>query len=62
MLSFFFCVLQLFTALLLCDSYMSWRISFVSVKLYVGFSVFDSIVFLLKFLFLFNKKHKTPWL
>ena len=47
---------QLITVLLLiCDSYMSTR--FVSVKLCVGFSIFDSVPFLLKFIFLFNKMH-----
>ena len=30
---------------------------FVSVKLCVGFSIFDSILFLSKFIFLFNKIH-----
>ena len=30
---------------------------FVSLKLYVGFSIFDSVPFLLKFIFLFNKTH-----
>ena len=34
---------------------MSWSTSFVSLKLGVGFSIFDSVLFLLKFLFLFNK-------
>ena len=31
---------------------------FVSLKLCVGFSIFDSISFLLKFIFLLNKKHE----
>ena len=31
---------------------------FVSLKLYVGFFIFDSVLFLLKFLFLFNKMHE----
>ena len=30
---------------------------FVSLKLCVGFSIFDSVSFLLKFIFLFNKMH-----
>ena len=38
------------------DSYM-WRTRFVSLKLCVGLSIFDSVSFLLKFSFLFNKKH-----
>ena len=50
--------LQLVTILfLICDSYMSRRARFVSVKLYVEFSIFDSVSFLLKFTFLFNKMH-----
>ena len=54
----FFRELQLITALLLIrDSYMSWSTRFVSLKLCVGFSILDSISFLLKFIFLFNKKH-----
>ena len=52
--SFFFCELQLITALLLiCDSYMST--TFVSLKLCVGIFILDSISFLLKFTFLLNK-------
>ena len=42
---------------LICDSYMCWSTRFVSLKLCVGFSVFDSDSFLLKFIFLFNKMH-----
>ena len=58
MLSFFFSRLQLITVLLLvCDSYKSWSTRFVSLRLSVGFSIFDSFLFLLKFLFLFNKMH-----
>ena len=53
---FFFRELQLITILLfICDSYMST--SFVSLKLCVGFSIFDFASFLLKFIFLFNKMH-----
>ena len=37
------------------DSYMSWSTRFVSLKRCVGFSIFDFISFLLKFIFLFNK-------
>ena len=55
---FFFRELQLITVLLLiCDSYMSWSTRFVSVKLFVGFSIFDSVLFLLKSMVLFNKMH-----
>ena len=53
--SIFFCELQLITVLhLICDSYISWSTRFVSVELCVGFSIFDSILFLLKFIFLFG--------
>ena len=55
---FFFRELQLTTVLLLIhDSYMSWNTKFVSLKVCVGFSISDSVMFLLKFIFLFNKKH-----
>ena len=54
----FFRKLQLITVLLLiCDSYMNWSTKFLSLKLFVGFSIFDSSSFLLKFIFLFNKMH-----
>ena len=57
--SFFFRELQLITVLLLIfDSYMGRSKSFVSLKLCVRFSIFDSLLFLLKFMFLFNKKHR----
>ena len=50
--------LQLVTVLfLICSFYMSRRTRLVSVKLYVEFSIFDSVSFLLKFIFLFNKMH-----
>ena len=56
--SFFFRELQLITVLpLISDPYMSWSTRFVSLKLCVGFSVFDSVSFWLKFIFLFNKMH-----
>ena len=42
---------------LICDSYMSWSTRFVSLKLCAGFSIFDSVLFLLKFIFLFNEMH-----
>ena len=41
---------------LIWDSYMSWSTRFVSLKVCVGFSIFYSVSFLLKFIFLFNKK------
>ena len=52
--------------LLICDSYMSWSIRFVSLKLFVGFCNSDSISFLWKFILLFIKMHghfdfKTSW-
>ena len=54
--SFFFCELQRITVLLLIwDSYMIWSTRLLSPKLCVGFSTFDSILLLLKFIFLFNK-------
>ena len=57
--SFFFRELQLITVLLLtCDFYMSWSTRFVSLKLRVRFSIFDSVPFLLKYIFLFNKMHE----
>ena len=62
--SFFFRELQLITVLLLiCDYYMSCSTRFVSLKLRVGFSIFNgngisiSISVLLKFIFLLNKMH-----
>ena len=55
---FFFRELQIITVLLLiCDSYMNWSARFVFPNLCVGFSFFDSILFLLKFMFLFIKMH-----
>ena len=55
----FFRELPLITVLLLiCDSYMSWSTRFVSLELPQGFSIFDSVSFLLKFIFLFNKMHE----
>ena len=47
---------------LIRDSYMSWNLRFVSLKVWVGFSIFNSVLFLLKFIFLFNKKAWTLWL
>ena len=58
MSSFFFRGLQLITVLLLIwDSYMSSSTRFVSLKLFVGFAIFHSVSFSLKFIFLFNKMH-----
>ena len=39
------------------DSYMSWSTKFFSLKICVGFSIFDSVLILLNFIFLFNQKH-----
>ena len=56
--SFFFCEFQLVTVLLLFyDLYMSWSTSFVSLKLCLGFSILDSVSFLLKFIILLKKMH-----
>ena len=56
--SFSWCELWLITVLvLLCDSYMSWSARFISLKLCVGFFIFDSVSFSLKFIYLFNKMH-----
>ena len=56
--SFFFCELQLITVLLLIrDSYMSCSTRLASLKLCLGFSIFDSVSCLLKFIFLFNNIH-----
>ena len=58
MRSFFFRELELSTVLFLIgNSYISWSTNFVSLKACVGFSIFDSALFLLKFIFLLNKKH-----
>ena len=58
MRSFFFRELQrIIVLLLICDSYISWSTKFVSLKMFVGFYIFDYISFLLKFIFLFNKLH-----
>ena len=51
--------------LLICNSYTSWSTRFISLKLCLGFSIFNSVSSLLKFIFLINKKHalfdfKTP--
>ena len=58
MSSFFFLELQLITVLLsICDSCMSWSARFFSAKVCWGFFIFDLVLFLLKFIFLFNKKY-----
>ena len=44
--------------LLNCDFYMSLNIRFGSLKLCVGFSTFNSVPSLSKFIFLFNKMHE----
>ena len=55
-LSFFFCELQLITVLfLICDSYTRLSVKFASLKACLRFSIFDSVLFSLKFIFLFNK-------
>ena len=54
--SFFFCELQLTPVLpLIRDSCMSWSTTFISWNVWVGFFIFYSTSFLLKFLFLFKK-------
>ena len=53
---FFFCEFQLITNLLLTRNfYTSWSTRFISLKLCVGFSIFDSVSFLLKFIFCLTK-------
>ena len=57
--SFFFWELHLITILLLiCDSYVSWSKRLISLKLFVKFSISNYVLFLLKFIFLFQKMHK----
>ena len=56
--SFFFRELQLIPLLLLIsNSYTSWSIWFISLKLWVRFFIFNSILFLLNLILLFSKKH-----
>ena len=56
--SFFFPEPQLIRVLLLIhNSYTGWSTRFISLKVREGFFIFDSVLFLLKFIFLFNKKH-----
>ena len=56
---FFSHQLQLITVLvLICDCYMGWSTRFItSLKVCVGFSIFDSVLFILKFIFLLNRKY-----
>ena len=50
---------QLTTVLsLIRNSYTIWNTKFIFLKLCVGFFIFDSVLFLLKFIFLFNKKYE----
>ena len=50
--------LHLITVLrLIFDSYTSWSTRFVSLIQCVGYSIFNFVLFLLKFIFLFNKMH-----
>ena len=59
---FSFDELQLIKVLILiCNFYMSWSTRFVSVKLCVGFSIFDSVSFLLVCIFV-QQNAWTPWL
>ena len=44
--------------LLICNLYMSWSTRLVSLKLCVGFPIFDSVSFLPKLIFLLNKMHE----
>ena len=37
---------------------MTWSTRFISLKVCVIFFIFDSVSFLLKFIFLFNKRHE----
>ena len=57
-LFFLFHKLQFITVLLLIRNfYTSWSTWFISLKLCVGFSIFDSVSLLWNFIFLFNKKY-----
>ena len=44
--------------IVICDSYMSRSTRFAALKMCVGFYILDSVSFLLKFVFLFNKMHR----
>ena len=54
---FFLCELLITDLLLMRNSYLSWSTWYISLKLCAGFSIFDSVLFLLYFIFLLNKKH-----
>ena len=57
--SFFFREFWLVKVLLLIRNlYMSWSTRFISLKLCMEFSIFDSFSFLLAFIFLLNKIHE----
>ena len=43
---------------LIYSSYKGWSTRFTSLKLCLGFSIFNSVSFLLKSIFLFNKLHE----
>ena len=56
--SFYFRELQLITVLLLIrDSYLTWSMRGVSLKVCVELSIFDLVSFLSMFVFLLNKKY-----
>ena len=55
---FIFRELQLITILLLiCNSFMVWNTRLVSLNMCMGFSILDSVSFLLNFIISFNKMH-----
>ena len=54
---FFFRELQLITILLLFAILIQAKNKFISLKVCLEFFIFDYVLFLLKFLYLFNKKH-----
>ena len=61
--SFFFHELQLITVLLLIpDSYTNWCTRLISLKLCVGFSIFDSVSYFFKVYIFFQQKAWTLWL
>ena len=55
--SFFFRNLQP-CFILIYYSYTSWSTRFITVKVCEWFSIFNSVLFLLNFIFLFNKSHE----
>ena len=57
---FFFLEVHIITVShLVCDSYINWKTKFVSLKLCVWFSIFNSFSFLLKFIFLIKTCFKN---